>query len=346
MSADTVEIQCGNSECRVAETGKCVEGLALDKCPHILRSLAAPENASPNSVDAETKSKTEPDLQLPKAETLEVSEATAILRAAPSRLIAIVGPTSSGKTSLIASVSNLFQKGPVEDLSFARSRTMFAFEQACHHARAASRRNTPQTEHTHRGSGVAFYHLGIVRNGNFVQLLLADRPGEDYREVADDPTNASEFVEIRRADSILIMVNGEQLLDMTARHNVRNDTLMILQGLKDGDVLTGSQRLAVVLTKLDVIQSASSADHDRAQRDFDGIVNLIKARFNSVFSEILPFKIAASPATDILPYAYGSDELLQFWIETQPASEPKLLPKNDSVRAMGRFGMGDLEVNE
>jgi hypothetical protein len=308
----------------------------------VVRSESLADTLSQESVESPTAQESILDLQLPKAERLEVSEASAILRGAPSRLIAIVGPTSSGKTSLIASLCNLFQKGPVETLHFARSRTFFAFEQACHHARAASRRSTPETEHTHLGSGVGFYHLGLMNDGSFMQLLLSDRPGEDYRSVADDPSNASEFVEIRRADSIVVMINGELLLDLTARHDVRQDTLMILQGLRDGDVLSKSQRLAVVLTKLDVIHGAEPSVRDRALRDFDGILNLIRARFELTFHEILPFRIAASPATDILPYAYGSDELLQFWVEPQIASEPKLLPKGESARAMGRYGMADL----
>jgi hypothetical protein len=341
---DAIEILCGNAECRVAETGKCVEGLAIDKCPHIVRTSSTPE--IPISDVSEPEIMTEPDLQLPKAERLTVIEASAILRAAPAKLVAIVGPTSCGKTSLIASICNLFQKGKVGDTLFARSHSLFAFEQACHHARAASRRNTPQTEHTHRGSGLAFYHLGVRLPAGNIQLLLADRPGEDYREVADDPSSAASFVEIRRADSILIMVNGEKMVDMTARHNARQDVLMILQGLKDGDALPGTQRLAVVLTKLDIVQSASSSDHDRAQRDFDGLVNLIKARFGAMFREILPFKIAASPATEILPYAFGSDELLQFWIENQPIEEMQLLPKTTSKRAMGRYGMEDVGRSE
>jgi hypothetical protein len=184
-----------------------------------------------------------------------------------------------------------------------------------------------------------------MEDGSFLQLLLADRSGEDYRSVADDPANALDFVEIRRADSILIMVNGELLLDLTARLDVRQDTLMILQGLKDGDVLSKSQRLAVVLTKLDVIEAAQPAERDKALREFDGIANMIRARFGSVFYEVLPFKIAASPATEILPYAYGTDGLLKFWVEPQVPSGPKLLPKTTSARAMGRYGMAELRSN-
>ena len=341
MSTEAIEITCGNSECRVAETGKCVEGLALDKCPHIARiagnaKIPAAAEGSPEAAPSPVV-----ELQLPKSERLDIAEATAAMRTAPSRVIAIVGPTSSGKTSLIASLCNLFQKGAVENLAFGRSKTFFAFERACHHARAASKRNTPQTEHTHLGSGVGFYHLGLLNEGKLVQLFLSDRPGEDYRLVADDPDNASDFTEIKRADSIIIMVNGELLLDLTLRHNARSDTLMILQGLKDGDVLSPSQRLAVVLTKLDAIQTADPTIRDRALRDFDGIVNMIRARFDSTFQEILPFRIAASPKTEILPYAFGSDELLKFWVEPQTATEPKLQVLPQSGRFMGRYGMSD-----
>ena len=229
-----IEVSCNNAECRVIETGKCVEGLTLALCPHY-RANALVEISVESSSVINNETNELPDLELPKAERLTVNEASTALRSAPSRLIAIVGPTLSGKTSLIASLCNLFQKGKVDTMCFARSRTFFAFEQACHHARAASKRDSPETEHTNLGSGVGFYHLGIMVDGHFLQVLLADRSGEDYRSAADDPTNAAEFVEVKRADSITIMVNGDLLLDSTNRHDVRPDTLMILQGLKDGD---------------------------------------------------------------------------------------------------------------
>jgi hypothetical protein len=133
-------------------------------------------------------------------------------------------------------------------------------------------------------------------------------------------------------------VNGELLLDIGLRHNVRQDTVMILQGLKDSDVLTGTQRLAVVLTKLDVIQTAALEVRDRALRDFDAILNMIRARFNESFEEILPFRIAASPASTVLPYAYGTDELLKFWMEPELVSKAPMSQARPS-RAMGRYGM-------
>jgi hypothetical protein len=341
VSTEAAEIQCANPECRVSQTGKCVEGLALDKCPHIARAAAGAQVVVADD-KVETADST-PDIPLAKSERLILDEASAVMRAAPTRVVAIIGPTSSGKTSLIASLCDLFQLGKVGELHFARSRTLFAFEQACHHARAVSRRNSPQTEHTSLASGLGFYHLG-VRDGatsKILHLLFADRSGEDYRTVADDPNVAGEFVEVRRADVVTALVNGELLLDLSARHNVRHEIVMILQGLLNGDVLSANQRLAVVLTKLDVIRNAPTADRDRTERDFDGLVRQIETIFAPVFQEIRPFKIAASPATTTLPHGFGVSELLRFWAEpvVLPSSVQSLMPK--AARAMGRFGMFD-----
>ena len=93
-----------------------------------------------------------------------------------------------------------------------------------------------------------------------------------------------------------------------------------------------------------MINHADSVDRARALRDFDDLVNMIKARFGTTFHEILPFKIAASPATNILPYAFGSDELLKFWVESVPMPVSSLLTDTTSARAMGRFGISDEEV--
>ena len=225
MPTDAVDTQCRNQDCRVSETGKCVEGLAPDKCPHVVRDAAGPQPAEAS--DAKEEHASAPDIRLSKSERLALSDASAVLRSAPTRVVAIIGPTSCGKTSMIASLCDLFQQGKVGSLQFAGSRTLFAFEQACHHARAASRRTSPESEHTSLASGLGFYHLAMRKaaSSNILHLLLADRSGEDYRSAADDPSISGEFVEIRRADTVAVLVNGELLLDLKARHNVRHEII-------------------------------------------------------------------------------------------------------------------------
>lgn len=80
-------ILCANRECRVAQTGNCVEGYELDKCPHYGRAL---DTADAPDDHAETDAAA--GLRLPGADTLNIDAAARILRGRTTRVIAIIGP--------------------------------------------------------------------------------------------------------------------------------------------------------------------------------------------------------------------------------------------------------------
>lgn len=336
------ELQCSNPDCRVAETNKCVEGLSLDECPRYNRDAVsvAPEKIIETDVEGEASDDLEEPISLPSGERLTVPEASAVLRSSrETRVLAIIGPTDSGKTSLIASVYDLFQKGPIGDIHFARSKTLYAFEQACHHARAVSQRNIPDMDRTPMSRGVGFYHIGI-RNGSasdIIDLMLADRAGESYRSAADDPSVSAKFFEVQRADSVTVLVDGKRIIGLATRHNVRSEIEMILQGLVDGDTVCQGQRIALVLTKLDEVEGSDRKE--KAKRDFDAIVQNVSRLFGNVFSEIKSFQVAASPQTDILPRGYGVLDLLRFWIPRREVVHRILPPPPKSSRAIGRLSI-------
>ncbi|MGA2987746.1 MAG: hypothetical protein ABSG32_28490 [Terriglobia bacterium] len=336
MATDSTVLHCSNDQCRVSETGKCIEGLPLDSCPHLHRSEAA-SDAAASLLSNKTTSLPEP-LQLPSGARLSAEDASAVLRAGEARVLAIIAPADAGKTSLIASLFGLFQNGPVGEFHFAGSRTLYAFEQACHHARAASGRAKPDTLRTPIGP-VKFYHLGVgtAPPSPVLDLLLADRSGEAYRSAADDPSVAGEFVEVHRADSITVLLDGERLLDVGARHNLRSEIEMMLQGLIDGDAIGKCQRIALVLTKLDLIQTSPDLDRQRTENDFCMMVSSVRNVVGHMVSGIVPFRVAASPATDVLPRGHGVADLLKFW--TAPSTSIARPASNSakSSRAMARL---------
>jgi len=177
------EKKCSNPECTVATTGRCVEGFAeLTDCPHYGREIPT----TVETTDDASKLASDAELELPSGEPLSVAAATDILRAHANRVIAVIGPMESGKTTLVASLYDVFQNGLFGGFSFMSSETLPAFEQRCHLARAASNRTTPNTERTSRSHGLKFYHLGLsLDHVRRVDLLLSDRSGEDFRVAAD-----------------------------------------------------------------------------------------------------------------------------------------------------------------
>jgi hypothetical protein len=306
MGAETTV--CANPDCRVAETGKCVEGIELDKCPHYGRSPQASSQEPGASVEG---------IRLAPGSTLNIAEAEILLRAGETRVIAVIGPSDAGKTSLIAGFYDLFQEGSVAGVEFAGSQSLHEFEHVCHDARAASRRGTPHINRTPYGE-VRFYHLDVAvgGTGELLSLVLADRAGEEYRSAIDDVSFVAGFPEVRRADTLTLLIDGERLLDPGARHNLRSEVTLILRAMIEGGAIQSGTRLAVVLTKKDLIHQ--SQRREGTESDFDDLVATIKRQCEGVFSAIRPFHVAASPKTDAVRRGEGIDDLLTFWLEPAP----------------------------
>ncbi|WP_413038547.1 TRAFAC clade GTPase domain-containing protein, partial [Pseudomonas coronafaciens] len=131
-------VTCANPECRVAETGRCVEGLVVDACSHYGAEADDQGDGNPDVIEVELEDEGVYGVSLPHAESLDLEEGSQALRASNARVIAVIGPSDSGKTSLIAGLYDLFQSGLVGKVKFARSKTLHAFERLCHDARAVS----------------------------------------------------------------------------------------------------------------------------------------------------------------------------------------------------------------
>ena len=132
-----------------------------------------------------------------------------------------------------------------------------------------------------------------------VDMLFADRGGEDYRGSTDDPSTASGFAEIIRADTITFLVDGHQLVDLTTRNSIASEIVGIVQALIDGDALAGRPRAAVVLTKVDEI--GRSADRDRDSARFSG-ADIEDSRSGSARHSVRSGILRSPPVRRTRPY--------------------------------------------
>ncbi|KHA77241.1 hypothetical protein NC77_20340 [Janthinobacterium lividum] len=156
-----------------------------------------------------------------------------------------------------------------------------------------------------------------------ITLLLADRSGEEYREVADDISNSSDLLEVKRADAVTFLVDGDRLLDAALRHNVWNDITMIIQGLVEGGALSNSQRVALVLTKFDSIEESEHGE--RAKEDFAELYAHLLRTMEGKIGRLELFEVAASPKLGVYRRGHGIDKLMKFWLEDSDVAE-KLTP--------------------
>lgn len=330
-----ITICCGNPSCRVAETGKCVEGLETAICPNY--------GKAPGSlVNDLHKAEPIPEVAtiiFSSAQKLTIPETVELLRKHQSVVVAIIGPHDAGKTSLIASIHDLFQEGPIGSFEFAASSTLHAFEAASHDSRMESGRESPNTVRTQRG-GVGFYHFDVGHNKTqeCITLLLGDRAGEEYLEAADDIELVQELEEVGRADVITLLADGMRLLDAGDRHNVISQIERILQALQDASVLTRRQRLVLVMTKLDsVLDAVDSRGAARALQDFTKMEVNVMRKYASMFESINSFQIAASPKSRTLMPGKGVSELLSCWLMPIKCPSVALPVHIVPARAIGRL---------
>lgn len=324
-------MRCDNAECNFVVDGRCVEGFALDECPHVsaldVDDIEEPEEAEPQREEARV-------LPLALGEALARQDASNLQRRRRSHAIGIVAPNDAGKTSLIASVYDLLQNGPIDDVGFAGSSTLIGFEKVCHDARTSSRRELPHTERTSAGADATFFHLDLrPAEGNVVSLFIADRSGEDYLAVADDLTRSTGFFELRRADVLTVLVNGEHLANSTQRHETKAVTPQMVGALVEAGSVRQSCRLALVLTKQDVVLASPNAA--RVDADFGELVNGIVEDHATDFAEIERFVVAASPR-DVanVHRGQGVDRLLRFWLQPSAVPSPAPHGPNESTRLM------------
>ncbi len=315
----------------MAVDSKCVEGYTFEECPHFTKVNV--QDIQEIDVSPPASPIRPPVIELYTGLAENRQQASLHQRSRISRTIGIIGPHFSGKTSLIASIFDLLQERLVIDYSFAGSSTMVGFEKVCHDARAPSRRAKPHTERTIRGADATFLHLDIGRpkESDIISLFLADRSGEDYLTVADNISQAKGYFELFRADTITVLVNGEHLIDSRKRHEVRAALPQLVSAMREAGAIRGDQRIAVVLTKNDIV--LESAHADRANSDFDKIVWEIQEGHCTERAEIERFIIAASPeSTDRVARGEGVAELLAYWLcprrpDPAPSADKMLFPR-------------------
>jgi hypothetical protein len=305
-------LNCSNPDCRVSETGKCVEGFSLGECPHQTNTAI---NASPLVIDDtdthqhQPSERIVPERSIARGEILNIDEATDILRSGPTRVMALIGPMKSGKTTFGISLYDAFQNSTFDRWSFSGSMTLPAFEKRCHLSRFECGRSTPDTVRTSLSDGLGFLHIAVHCNeSGRINLLISDRSGEFYTDIADNRERCDDLHEVLRADLVLFLIDGEKLAS-DERHGVINDVRMLITTLMEGNILTITHRVGIVLTKYDLV--LASIFKERVEKDFAGFVTKIVETYGADLEEIKPFKISARSENEDIASCYGILDILE-----------------------------------
>ena len=328
---------CSNPDCKIAETGSCLQGHdPVESCPQFGKPVleAIPNEDDGATPDAEAEVPVRAKIRVPTGQPFSQSDVDRFLLGFPATMVAIVGDTSSGKSTLLCAIYEQFMRRCFAGRSFAGSATLMAFEQIAHDARAASGANMPETRRTSLSEGLQLYHLATAPEdapGTSTSLFLSDRAGEAYRAGLDRPAKFSAFPELHLAKVVAVLIDGERLIMPAEHHEVLDTAKQLVRAMMDSGTLGEAQHLQLVLTKRDAIERSERAEMfvGRARTIAEGL----SSEFGPALASVTFFEIAArDPFKDYDP-AYRCDRLLLSWINA-PDPKPRAVNPTRPVVAL------------
>lgn len=281
----------------MATTGLCLEG-HTEGCPHLIADTAA---TTENSSEAASASFVKPASPEPygfhSGEKLNATEASQLIREKPVKLILCAGAQRAGKTTFLARIGEMFRSGSIKDFRFAGSKTLCGFERMSWLATIASGADSPDTRRTSKQEKDTFLHIEVLpvgNDGDRVDVLISDLPGEVYPEVVSMQEVCGEQLALARADHLVLFVDCKALVDVAKRHSERDMACRFLSQVKKCKYAPEALQVTVVFSRWDYVSTSDSRDK---HEDYCNIVERdILERFESTFGGIDFHRIAARPS--------------------------------------------------
>jgi hypothetical protein len=284
-------------------------------------------------------------IDLPSGKPLNSNEASQIIRRTGAPIVLLVGAVESGKTTLLASLHDSFQRS----LSFANyisagSSTLIGFEERCFDSRAESGAIEPSTLRTTFDEGLMFYHLELRvedRTRGIHHLLIADMSGEFYERAMNSAAETKELTIITRADHFVHLLDGANLASKTLKDHTRANALLLMRRIFEQNMLRDNARVDVLITKWDIVLKRFGAEGAA------GLLNeyrqIFQTKWGKHVGRLNVQSVAVRPHfTSDLRVGYGLSDVLARWLEepqTQLQPVRKRIPMTTLSRTFDDFAV-------
>lgn len=255
-----IERRCNQPGCGGPASGVCIENFSFEECPNVTISnplesydgegFAVPEESGDTAIASFVT--TSPG---PTFDTIKCDE---FLRRRSATVVAVIAGPEVGKTTLLATIYELSRRGRMPEIEFAGSETILGFEQRCYLARESSNLPAPDTPRTRVG-GPQYLHIRLLIDGFLADLILADRPGENYTKAIEMPAVLRDYEEVARAEHLLILIDGREF--SVNPHSAAASARRFYRGLLQNG-LRQDQHVHLVFTKADLFSGEELDDFD------------------------------------------------------------------------------------
>lgn len=251
-------------------------------------------------------------VELPQSSTLTIQAADDFLCWRDATVIAIVGERNGGKTTLVTEMYSCFLRGTFADALFCHSLSLIGFEKKCFQSRAESGGLRPETPRTSAQEGLSFFHLALANELDMKRrdLLISERAGEIYRQIRDRPERAADMAELRKASSVVFIIDGERVASPRKRPEAFASVRHLIRAMLFSGNVSAQAQVQLVTTKYDLLEGEEFADARESLVAFEhAISNLIDGKH-----EVVTFHTAARDPRPGMAPACGLGPLLRSWL--------------------------------
>lgn len=259
-------------------------------------------------------------IDMPSGEALSLRDTYTVMAKEKTRLVIVIGPSESGKTTLETALYQMFQNGQLENYFFAGSKTLQGYEERAFRTRINSGRSKPDMPRTSTGIQEQFLHIKVYNAEEeiYYNLLFADIAGEDYSNcIANSDELKKQFPYFKNADYFVALLDGNQMRDKAKRYSIPENLKQMFRTIVDAGLYKDESVLQIVTSKYDLIDSADfNSSEEILEFLAQNEVNLNRY-FKKYFSTVEFVNIAAMPCVKgKYQCGFGVDTLLETWCRT------------------------------
>nr|WP_294928985.1 hypothetical protein [uncultured Flavobacterium sp.] len=319
---------CKEEGCLVLTTGKCVNGLEIDICPHY-SSEGLDQDDQDNSIDdIEEESEieniqtdengnglnSEDLIDVHSGKALTIDDADKLAKLLLTRLVVLAGMPEAGKTTLLLSLIHMFStKLSYEGFIFAGSETLLDFEEKSHLSKIDSEIDIPFTGRTPFGAPT-FMHLRVANqkfDSSKVDLLFTDISGETFKALKDSTEECKKFELCQRADHFVLFFDTKKLTSIRERASSKSAGIGILRSLIEAETLLQHTNIQIVFSRWDLF------DLGPKREKHEEFLNLLKEEIKNKYAmnfNITFHEIACRPKDNTFTFGHGLGSIFSEWV--------------------------------
>ena len=217
------------------------------------------------------------DYMLSLGKALNEKELYRLSSKVPMRIIYVLGPVRSGKTTFESMLYAFFLKNIDKKILFAGSETLVGFEERLNYLRIKSGNSDAQMERTNKDERRCFLHLNLldVKLNYHYNLVFSDISGETFENCNSNRANMEQDLPcLDMAKNIVLFMDGESLLDNSERQGSVMKIKCFLKTFKSSRFYNGKPNIDIVISKNDVI-------YDKTKQDKNDFIDNIENQFRS-----------------------------------------------------------------